>query len=359
MAGLIEPKRGLKLLSMWKTLADDLDRSGQAGQSVYRQIADHVRLQMDGGAIVLGHRLPTIRQLAAELGVSRDTVALAYEALASDGLIESTVGRGTFVSGLPAQPCTTEPAELQLAPGVERLLTLESARPRFGTAQGTVPLHSLIPDPAFYPVDEFRKAFNRVVAREGHGLFLYAAPQGHPGLRDAVAARLRDLGVGVTHDEVVLCHGASQGIALAIRLFAQAGDAVAVEVPTYHNVMASLTACGVEAVPVMMADDGPDLASLERALSRSDVKAFYTIPTFHNPLGTTSTLANRRALLELAARHGVVVIEDAFEMDLRYGGRPVPPLACASSRMKSRALMPMSISACSSRALSASARKTV
>ena len=312
---------------MWQSLSADLDRSGQSGQFVYRQIADHVRIQIAGGTIAVGHKMPTIRQLAADLGVSRDTVALAYEVLASDGLVESTVGRGTFVSGLPGRLRPSEPADLQLAPSIEQLLTLERARPRFGSVQDIVPLHSLIPDPAFYPVDEFRKAFNRVLSREGPSLFLYAAPQGHPELRAAVAMRLRDLGVDVTHDEVVLCHGASQGIALAIRLFAQAGDAVAVEVPTYHNVMASLVACGVEAVPVSMAADGPDLASLERALSRSDVKAFYTIPTFHNPLGTTSTLANRQGLLEIAARHGVVVIEDAFEMDLRYMGRPLPPLA--------------------------------
>ena len=83
-----------------------------------------------------------------------------------------------------------------------------------------------------------------MLARNGPDLFLYAAPAGHPELREVVAGRLRDLAVDVTHEEVVLCHGASQGIALAIRLLAAAGDAVAVEVPTYHNVMASLDDSG-------------------------------------------------------------------------------------------------------------------
>ena len=70
-----------------------------------------------------------------------------------------------------------------------------------------------------------------------------------------------------------------------------------------------------------------DFDSLDRALSRGDVKAFHTIPTFHNPLGTTTTRDNRRGLLDLTQRHGVAVIEDAFEMDLRYMGGSVPPLA--------------------------------
>ncbi len=312
---------------MWDLEESELDRSGQSGQSVYRQIADYVRTRIECGAFGAGERLPPIRRLAGQLGVSRDTIALSYEALARDGLVQSTVGRGTFVCTPEERPPRSrEPAELALSPCIDRLLALETARPRFASAQGIVPLHSLIPDPAFYPVDEFRKAFNRVLARSGPDLFLYAAPQGHPELREAVAARLRDQDIDVTGEEIVLCHGASQGISLAVRLLAEAGDAVAVEVPTYHNVMASLVACGVEAVSVPMSEAGPDLASLDRVLSREDVKAFYTIPTFHNPLGSTTTLANRRGLLEIAARHGVAVIEDAFEMDLRFMGDAVPPL---------------------------------
>jgi DNA-binding transcriptional MocR family regulator len=76
-----------------------------------------------------------------------------------------------------------------------------------------------------------------------------------------------------------------------------------------------------------MTEDGPDLESLERTLARPEVKLFYTMPSFHNPLGTTTGLAQRRALLDVAARLGKPIIEDGFEMDLRYDGRDVPPLA--------------------------------
>jgi DNA-binding transcriptional MocR family regulator len=97
-------------------------------------------------------------------------------------------------------------------------------------------------------------------------------------------------------------------------------------------VLSSLVALGVRAEGVVMRPDGSgeqaaDLDALERALARPDVKAFYTIPTFHNPLGTTTRIEHRRRLLEIAGRHGKPVIEDAFEMDLRYEGRAVPSLA--------------------------------
>lgn len=300
---------------------------------VYRQIADSIRRAVEAGELPEGGRLPSIRHLAHELGVNRDTAALAYEALVEDGLLESAVGRGTFVrSRRPARSSRAVAGRhLALAPQVERLLEFERSRPAPGRAESAAPLHSLIPDPRLYPVEGFRRAFNRVVARAGSDLFLYGGPQGDAGLREVLARRQRKTGIAVEADEIVLCHGASQGISLAVRLFADAGEAVAVESPTYHNVLGTLHALGVRpvAVPVHAegAECGPDLELLEEVLRRPDVKAFYTIPTFHNPLGVTTPLAARRALLEVAARCGKPVIEDAFEADLRYDGRAVAPLA--------------------------------
>ena len=309
-----------------------IQSSKESGQSVYRQIADQIRAQIEKGALTEGVRLPPIRRLSGELGVNRDTVALAYETLAAEGWVESSVGRGTFVlRRKPTRALDAELSELDLAPAVKQLLAFESGTPRFGAATDAISLHSLVPDPAFYPVEAFRRTLNRVIVAGGPELFLYGAPAGHPGLRDVVAERLQPLGISGGRDQLVLAHGASQGISLAVRLLAGPGEAIAVEAPTYHNVLSSLAALGVEAVPVATGLDGADLEALERALSRSDVRAFYTIPTFHNPLGTTTTVEHRRAVLEIAGRAGVAIIEDAFEMDLRYLGRSVPPLAALDS----------------------------
>lgn len=310
------------------------DGAGRSAQPVYRRIAEQIRAQIETGELAAGDRLPPIRALAGDLGVNRDTVALAYEALAAEGQVESTVGRGTFVRGALAHAAGeggapfAEAATISIAPEVEQLLAFENARPRFGPAPpDAIGLHSLIPDPSLYPVEAFRRCLNRVVSDGGAELFLYGSSQGHAGLREAIARRYNAAGMGVSEDQLVLCHGASQGISLAIRLLAQRGDAIAVEVPTYHNVLATLVALGVQPAPVPMDEQGPDIEALERVLSRPEVKAFYCIPTFHNPMGTTQGLAHRRALLAAAARAGKPVIEDAFEMDLRFTGRAASPLA--------------------------------
>jgi GntR family transcriptional regulator/MocR family aminotransferase len=304
-----------------------LEREAGRGGPVYRQIAEQIRAEIAAERLAAGEKLPTIRELARRLGVNRDTVALAYEALSRQGVVESSVGRGTFVSGGAAPAEALPPYEPRLSPMVERLLDLERTRPRFGSAEGAAPLHSLIPDPRLYPADAFRKALGRALQDGGPELLLYGGPQGLPRMREALAAHLAGHGLDADAGELVLCHGASQGIALAVRLFAVPGDCVALEEPTYNNVLHTMRGLGLETAPVPMREGGVDLAALDRTLARSEVKALYTIPTFHNPMGTTSPMVHRRELLAIAQRHGKPVIEDAYELDLRIDGKPVPPLA--------------------------------
>jgi len=298
----------------------------RSGRPVYRQIADEIRRTIESGGLAAGERLPPIRDLARRLGVNRDTVAQAYEELAASGTVQSSVGRGTFVACRPGAPQATA-FHLRFAPTAERLLAFERARPRFGTAEGAVPMHSLIPDPSLYPADGFRRALNRVLRDGGPDLLLYGVPQGHAGLRSALSDHLSRSSLPVQPDEVVLCHGASQGISLALRLFAVQGDAIAVEEPTYNNVLGAALALGLQTAPVPMRKDGLDLVALERVLERPEVKVLYTIPTFHNPMGTTTSRRHREALLEIARRTGKPIIEDGYEMELRFEGRASPPLA--------------------------------
>lgn len=304
------------------------------GRPVYEQIAAQLRAAIESGEVGAGQRLPTIRALAQRLGVNRDTVALAYDALSAEGLIESGVGRGTFVAQQAAAGDGDAAAaergarfEPLLSPLTARLLAFERARPRFGSDAGPVPMHALIPDPSLYPVGEFRRALSRVLREDGASLLAYGGPEGHPAMRQLQAERLRLAGIDVSAEEVVLCHGASQGITLVLRLFAEPGDVVALEEPTYNNVLASVFGLGLRTAPVPLREDGPDLAVLERTLARPEVKAFYTIPSFHNPTGATTSLAARRALLAVAARCGKPIIEDGYELDLAWLGHAPQPLA--------------------------------
>ncbi len=339
-------------------LQPDADLTVDAGDArpAYRQIADQLRDAIERGEPAPGQRLPAIRALAGRLGVHRDTVALAYEALAEAGLVEARVGAGTFVratattaekiaghaiaataaevpgsgsvrGGRSAAGVPTRDLDLALAPQVERLIALENMRPRFAPDRETVALHRLIPDPRFYPIDAFRRCLDAALREEGPELFSYAPPEGDLALRETMSERFGRFGIRHAPHEHVLCHGASQGISLALRLFTQPGDQVAVEVPTYANVLSAFTGLGLTPAPIPMDDDGADPDALDRILAKPEVKAFYTIPSFHNPLGTTTPLERRLEILAIAQRHGVPIIEDGFELDLRFRGEEIPPLA--------------------------------
>jgi len=304
----------------------------KSDEPVYLQVAGQLQAEIERGLRLPGDRLPAIRSLAAELGLHRDTIALAYEQLGQSGLVEARVGSGTFVR--PLLTAGDESAnrrrpeqELLLAPPVERLIALENTRPRYASGDDVVALHRLVPDPRLYPIEEFSACFQAALREEGPSIFSYASPEGDPRLRQAMAERFRRYGISLAPEQIVLCHGASQGISLALRLFAQPGDQVAVEVPTYANVLSALVGHGLAAAPVSMDADGVDPDALDRVLARPEVKLFYTIPSFHNPLGTTTGLARRRQILEIAGRHGVPVVEDGFELDLRFKGQDVAPLA--------------------------------
>ena len=299
--------------------------ASQAGP-LYSQIAAHIKSQLTAGRLGPGDRLPPIRRLAGELKVNRDTVSLAYDLLAREGVVEATVGRGTFIAHRTHRS-NLNASSPPLSPLVDRLLDFEKTRPQYAATDGAAPLHSLTPDPSLYPVAAFTDALNRALEKGGSDLLVYGGHQGNRGLREVVAERLASHGMAVDADNIVPCQGASQGISLAMRLYAQPGDWIAVEEPTYHNVLGVLVGLGLRAAPIPMTLDGPDLGALERTLSRPEVKLFYTMPSFHNPMGITTSVARRRALLEVAGRAGKPIIEDAFEMDLRYDGTPVPPLA--------------------------------
>jgi 2-aminoadipate transaminase len=312
----------------------------RAREPISDQIVAYLRRAIEAGRLAAGARLEPIRVLAKELGVNRETVATAYRELETLGLTESTVGRGTFVldrrptpDGVDARGrAELRPFEPALARAGEAAAALPAARVDYSAAAGAVHFERLIPDASLYPHQEFRKTLGRALAKGGAALYDYGDPRGDLELRRALVERMARSGIEADPDDVLITAGATQGFAIATRLFCDAGDAVAIESPTYPWAFGTLTATGLRSLPVPLAADGLDLTRLDAALARGAARLLYTMPSFHNPTGLSTSLAHRRALLELVAKHGVPVLEDDFEKDLRVRGRAAPPLRALDRR---------------------------
>ncbi len=307
-----------------------LERGGR--EPVFRQIVEYLRRAIESGRLPAGARLPPIRELARTLGVNRETAAAAYRELAARGLAESGVGRGTFVLAREAATpdAVAARAERPFAPALARAAEAAAAaatRVDYSAPAGAVRLERLVPDAAMCPLDAFRKSLDRVLRGAGRQQLLeYGDPRGDARLRKALVERLALSGIEADVDDVLVTAGATGGFAIAARLLCEPGDAVAVESPTYAGACAALLAHGLRPAPVACGPDGMDLDELDLVLARGGVRLVYTMPSFHNPLGTGTSLEHRHALLALCARHGVAILEDDFEKDLRVRGRAVPPL---------------------------------
>ncbi|MBD3222609.1 aminotransferase class I/II-fold pyridoxal phosphate-dependent enzyme [bacterium] len=220
-------------------------------------------------------------------------------------------------------------ATFKLARRCERLKASEirellklTARPEIISFAGGLPAAEL------FPAREMAEITRRVLETEGCKALQYSTTEGDPTLRHHIAERMnRTQQTRVEADEILITSGSQQGLDLTGKLFLDPGDVVLCESPTYLGAINAFQAYEPGFVEVDTDDEGMVPAALEQALARHDrVKFVYAIPDFQNPSGRTWSLARRRALVEIAAREGVVVIEDSPYAELRFEGEPLPAL---------------------------------
>jgi DNA-binding transcriptional MocR family regulator len=308
----------------------ELDRESRI--PLYIQIVTQVRDMISRGALKIGDRLPANRELAELLGVNRTTVSNAYSELEADGLIASHVGRGTFVSAVPekreaAAPAPVSPivwdsmlADQKGDIWLSRLLHSQQIKDTISFAYG-------LPRAELFPVDEFRRAVDRALRRDGMNLLQLGISSGYEPLRETLSSQLAASGIKAKPEEILITNGCQQSLDLIRRVFVGPGDEVVLENPTYPgalSVFCSSNASNFISVP--MNERGMDLDVLEDLLSRRRPKLICTVPTYQNPTGATMDMAARQRLLGLAVKHRVAIVEDDIYSELRYDGPMLPSL---------------------------------
>lgn len=333
-------------------LALTLERRPDA--PLYRQIYQGLAAEIVGGAIRPGQRLPSTRDLAQALGVSRNTIMLAFEQLAAEGYLEGLSGSGTYVSREPPAE-VVEPgaprinpairaagsldrsldlavdldAALGIDPGADLGGALAHAPQTLRHMRRPVPFRSNFPALDAFPVQLWAKLaadlYRKLDADTANHLMGEGDPQGYAPLREAIAEHV-SLGRGIdcTAGNVIIFAGAQQAVDLACRLLLMPGDKVVCEDPGYDGIYASAIATGAVPVPVPVDADGLDI---EEALRRApDGRMVYVTPSKQFPLGMALSLERRHRLVDWANRSGGWIVEDDYDSEFRYSGRPLPSL---------------------------------
>lgn len=328
---MVKRSGGALLLSL------QIDRDG--GISVSQQVCAALRDLILSGGLHAGERLPATRILAADLGISRTTVVDVFERLAAEGLIESRVGAGTFVSKVldaerprPARAHAREaPGGAAFSPRLARSME-QAARHFSGRIGHDEPRAFTTALPAF---DAFPAAlWARKVARHWRAqrdvVMGYGDPQGYLPLRRAVAAHLRaNRGIECDAGEVFIVGGAQQAFHFIASVLLDAGDRVWFENPGGLGARNALIACGATLVPVPVDRHGLVVAEGERLAA--DFRLAFVTPSHQHPLGSLMSLERRFALLNAAANAGALVIEDDYDGEFFYGDQPAPTLKSVDS----------------------------
>jgi GntR family transcriptional regulator/MocR family aminotransferase len=308
---------------------------------LYHQIRDGLRAEIESGRLSPGHRLPSSRGLAADLGVSRITVASAYLELEAEGLIESRLGSGTYVappwSSTGPKPSRRSAERLpswQL--GLDAPVSAERARmlreaTRTQREDGAIPFAWARGDVTLFPAVELRRAIADAIDHDGAASLQYEVVEGHPALRSWIAENLRGTGMTVDLDDVVITAGAQQAIDLVTRALLRPRDRVVVEGPTFPGALEAFEAAQASLVEVPLDGEGLRADLLAQAVERERPRLIYTIPTFHNPTGTVMSAQRRREVLQIAERAGVPILEDDYVREVRFGSPIPPPLAALDS----------------------------
>jgi 2-aminoadipate transaminase len=183
-----------------------------------------------------------------------------------------------------------------------------------------------LPAPELFPVAEVRAAADEVLTQHGSRALQYSQSEGHPLLREWIAAELRHRGIKAVTDDVLVTNGSQQVLDLAGKLFLNPGDVVLTENPTYLAAIQAFQALEARFVPVPTDADGLVPEALPELIRKHRPKFLYTIPNFQNPTGNTLPAARRQAIARIAAEYKLVVVEDDPYGKLRYRGAEIPPI---------------------------------
>ncbi len=310
-------------------------RHDLAGQ-VYRQL----RTAIVEGRLAGGTRLPSTRELAVQLGVSRKTTLDAFERLLAEGYLVARRGSGTFVASglqrLPAQRDAHEPAQLRMAalasrpartpPGVQALpwwRSDASALP-MPRAEAHIVCDFLggVTDKTRFPFDVWRRCITDALRVQARGAGAYRDAAGEQGLRLAISRYLAfSRAVPSNWEDVIVTQGAQHALDLLARVTIKPRDIVAIEDPCYPPARAIFTALGATVVPVPVDGEGLVVEQLPE-----HARLVYVSPSHQFPLGVPMSLARRVDLLAWAEKRGALIVEDDYDCEYRFDARPLDPL---------------------------------
>ena len=286
----------------------------------YEQVADGLANQIEQSVYRPGERLPGVRKLSEQFGVSISTVMQAHQLLEDRGLIEARPRSGYYVRTRlwqpPEQPAMTRPKPTPTTiTGQQMAIALSQA----ARQPGMILLGAAIPHPTFLPTRAIQQALTAAARKQSVHNASYEFPPGNEALRRQIARRMVDAGCQVSPEDIVITSGCQEALTLCLRTVAKPGDIIALESPTFYGLLQVVEALGLKALEIPThPQDGISLDALKLAIDQWPIKACAIVGNFNNPMGYCMPAQNKKALVKLLSHRNIPLIEDDLYGDLAF-----------------------------------------
>jgi GntR family transcriptional regulator/MocR family aminotransferase len=297
---------------------------------LYRWLCDELRRAILAGHLLPGARLPATRDLARQYSLSRPTIVTAYEQLRSEGYVEGKVGSGTYVSKVLPEQLLHAAGPRSKTKSMRRRVRLSTYAHRLRAYHRTPPrpiraFRANLPALDQFPTGLWAQVAARRLRQVSTGLLAGGEALGYRPLREAVAEYLNtSRGVKCSPEQVLIISGVQQALDRAAHLLLDPGDPVWMEQPGYPGAAAAFRAVGAKICPVPVDHEGLNLEAGQKRCPQPRV--IYVTPAHQFPLGVIMSLRRRLSLLEWARRARAIILEDDYDSEYRYSGRPIPAL---------------------------------
>ncbi|ORJ57111.1 PLP-dependent aminotransferase family protein [Geothermobacter hydrogeniphilus] len=286
----------------------------------YRRVEKQITTLIESAAIKPGDRLPSLRKLSGQLGVSISTVSQAYLELEKKGVIASRERSGFFLSPsagrMPAPASRPRPALVPTSSSRSGLIqkVLEALGNR-----DLLPFGVVCPADELLPAKTLARLFSNSLRNDPARALNYAPVAGEDDLRRQLALRALEAGISVTPEEILITSGAMEGLAIALRALTKPGDNVLIQSPSYFCFLQLLENCGLRAIEIPSSGDGIDPRDVRRAIERFEIRAAILVPNFNNPDGSLTADTRKEEIVRLLGERGIPLVEDDVYGEIYFG----------------------------------------
>lgn len=299
---------------------------------VSNQIEAYIKNIILKGMLRKGEKLPSTRELAAIMNVSRNSVIKAYQGLNEDGFIYSINNKGVFVQDVHVE--SKEDWSIDWSTRISGYTKiaeeLDIIKSTIKTEKEVISFRGVSPDRELFDIEGFKRGFLNIISMEGPNILNYGYARGYRPLVDYLMQYMRDKGVDTTGKDILITNGFTEGFDILLSVITEEGDKIVCENPTHNTAIKIMKLHGLEIIGVDMDIDGMNIDKLREKLSLDGIKAGYLVPSYHNPTGIVMTPEKRLKAYELFKEHNIPVIEDGFNEELRYSGAHISPIAAFS-----------------------------